>query len=1118
MDTNSSGTVSQAEGARLLHEASENIRTQRGLIQQAVNAIGTSAQGMVEEQQRQIDEVAAPLVRAAGRTIQQQNKLLAKPTQAMLDMVRGGIEWQQSQLNDATQAANPIAPLGSYVPPAVPPAAVPHAVPVAPTPILPIATLPQQPQSQTPPQSGGQSGQQPQVPPSACAPDNSGVPVDTGQTLQPPGLEPACNVFQLWEDPTGGCVVVNPAYFYDPSGQGPIIPNYPSIAGNWVQAGVYDSAVNAWAQCGGPPGNTGGGPGNPPAGGTGGGTSGSGGTTGGGATTVGSCPLPDPCAPVVADPPVDPGLPPPTCPTAVAQSIGLPAPGSIGWCNLQQQIKDAFVNAGLAIVDSLDRLITTGGTDGLPNLNIDSALQDISPLKLAAALPRIVLQIAKQYGLDFIQYVKQALDCARYAVINTGWANPAEFLALVACKTVITAFEEFAIGFNLGVQGSVTIGVILKPIDDVLNALIRSAIPVEIPTVGEAIEAYNHGWIGETQYRCWVNLNGHNPEVIEPIRLSSMHVATPHEAIQYVRRTTDDPGTLTALLVAAGYPDAGQRNILTTLYDELPSISDHLHWLQRNVFDTQYVTDFNLLEGFEDKFWPAFGADLYAQGLQKKYAALHYAAHWQIPAPGQLAEMMQRLRPGRVADKLSLASDQYLRLLAEQDVAPYFRERFKAIAFQQPNLTQVTSLFETSQIDGAELVERLQDLGYNKDDATTISDQMAIQKARRRASQGHGWTPSAMASGFALSLVPADLVSRQMSAQGFTPEETQALMQRASIDLRQSIVRRGAAKAITTATTTALNAYKVGTVDRGQAGSILTSIGYSGAQSVALLDAHDMAEHVARVTGVIKSARKDYLNARISSAQATVVLEEAGITSQRIAEYLQEWGAEFTPAHRTLAAGKVQSLLKRGLISVTEARMRLTVLGYGDPDTQLLIDESEQSIQEAERKLHDAEAKQLAKQGAALQKSAQAQQAQLKKTQQALKTVTPVGKMIDWYSRGITNEPAFVSRLLAMGYDQQSTDSYLVEAKQKRQERQQTLAKQAAALAKSGTKEATVAQILKWYSIDLVDDTLFTTLVTDLGYPKQEVDLFLKQAQEAKAKTSAKTQPVPAATPPAGGP
>src|SRR5205085_2634348 len=194
-------------------------------------------------------------------------------------------------------------------------------------------------------------------------------------------------------------------------------------------------------------------------------------------------------------------------------------------------------------------------------------------------------------------------------------------------------------------------------LDYVLNYVCAS----EAPTPSEAVEAYLRDYIKYDQYACILRMHGFDPDTQEPFTKARSEKLNPKEAIQWVRRHGLDSDRESAALRALGFYDTDQREAFKELYDELPSIGDHLEWLRKNVFDDKYVEDFKLMEGFEERFWPKFGGQLRALGMTKENASLHYAAHWINPSFSQQFEMVQRLRPGRVDPRLVFSRDDLLR-------------------------------------------------------------------------------------------------------------------------------------------------------------------------------------------------------------------------------------------------------------------------------------------------------------------------------------------------------------------------------------------------------------------------------------------------------------------------
>jgi hypothetical protein len=192
------------------------------------------------------------------------------------------------------------------------------------------------------------------------------------------------------------------------------------------------------------------------------------------------------------------------------------------------------------------------------------------------------------------------------------------------------------------------------------------------------------------------------------------------------------------------------------------------------------------------------------------------------------------------------------------------------------------------------------------------------------------------------------------------------------------------------------------------------------------------------------------------------------------------------------------------MMTVDEARVRLDTLGYTKMDTELLLEESFRAIQQAEVRLRQAEDKELAREAKALQKSAEEQQHQLKKTQAALKASTPPGKLVTWIERDIINDPFFVERMRAMGFDDAVIQEYLGEGQQRRAERREKLFMKATGRAPYKVKEESMSTLIKWYSMGIIDEDGFRNQALEINYLPDDIEQFFQEAVKAKEKIDAK--------------
>jgi hypothetical protein len=732
----------------------------------------------------------------------------------------------------------------------------------------------------------------------------------------------------------------------------------------------------------------------------------------------------DTAHPVPLEPvPVD--LPPPlACTLVVPASLqgGIPAPGSPEWCEAFDGVRQFFVDVGNAVVK------WATGQDGGSVL----ALLGVGPESATApgatagggvlALASVLTPNVSQAG------IAAAVRCWSQALTTVSVCDVPALLALGALDALVGLLERVRVGWDLAVWFTLDLHLPLDTIKRVLNALIEAECPTEIPSIGEALECYLLGTAPESQVRCWLLMRGADMEVWGPVLRARREKLTPEESIEWDRRNDVPEETTLGRLRDLGMLDVAERQARLDLYDELPGIADHLHWLQRNVFDQSYVETYGLMDGFEERFWSRYGHDLRAVGVRKQDAADHYAAHWIQPAPGQLAEMLQRLRPGRVAPDVQFTEQDYLRLLAEQDVLPYFRARMRAVAYAPFGLRFLRQIYDTGGISDQELGERLQDLGYSPADAHVLAMSEGIRRAKTRATQARGWTIPRAVAGARSGLLTPDEGFARVEGQGWTRREWDDALSAADVDARGKVQLHAEAAAQKAALAAALGCYADGVCGRTQAESALVAQGWTRELAAVRLDALDLEARRRLVKEGVGAIRSAYRAGRLGAGDALVQLQQLGLQPGRAQAQVSVWEARQTDHRKRLTAKQTVAMVEEGLLSPEQARARLLTLGYDDPDALLLLREADLSIRKTQAKALASADKMRAAQIRAQERAVKEAQAVKDKAQAKLKRLTPIAKLTKWLSRGIASEGYVRDRMSAMGYPDDVINEYIAEA------------------------------------------------------------------------------------------
>jgi hypothetical protein len=579
--------------------------------------------------------------------------------------------------------------------------------------------------------------------------------------------------------------------------------------------------------------------------------------------------------------------------------------------------------------------------------------------------------------------------------------------------------DDYVNGMDLAVR------VFIIPARELLSVLIRREIPTDAPSGADAVEALLRGAIDEKTAKCWANAKGQIWEEYRKLLFSRSEMLSAPELIQFFRRFDVDEQYLDAALKQRGWYRDDDREAVKKLYDQLPTVSDFLHWLQRNIFDTDYVRDFRLEEGFEERFWKEFGHDMRARGISKDVARHHYAAHWILPAPSQLAEMLRRLRPGRVDEKIQFTRDDYLRSLTEQDVAPFFRERFEAVAYSPFNFTTLLNLYDLQQLEDEDFRNRLEDIGYKHADALILQQGQSILRQRRRVTASRGYTPTAISHLFPVGLISEDDAREQLTAQGYSEQETTDSLTNSVLQLQAAGYKRSYMLAQRQVGNAVIGAYKLGTVSREDAKQALLSSLWTETSAEAHLGSIDASNATALVGQGVRTLHHGFIAGELNADDALAQLSLLGIVQERATQYVAAWTVERNGRRKTASTQQILRLVAEGMLSPVIARQRLLNLGWVDPDLMLLLAEAQQKLAEREARTAAAQLRSEKQRIAELERIARQAKSQHDSALAAIRRYRPMSEVKRQFVRGLVDDQYVRSYLTELEFPADEQDRIL---------------------------------------------------------------------------------------------
>jgi hypothetical protein len=507
--------------------------------------------------------------------------------------------------------------------------------------------------------------------------------------------------------------------------------------------------------------------------------------------------------------------------------------------------------------------------------------------------------------------------------------------------------------------------------------------------------------------------------------------------VEWARRQepswTDD-AISTELQNRYGFQVKDQADKFVFLYDELPTISDVLLFLQRNVFDKSYVDDFRLMEGYAERFYPRYGAVLRAQGVMDSTMEDHYAAHWITPALGQLFTMVQRLRPDAVDPTIQFTQADLLRVMGEQDVAPYFRERLLKISFNTLPLRQISQAVQQGRFDLATLISRFQDMGYNATDANLLAKTALVQGTRQATTSGHGFTPTVVSQFAAVGAIDFPTALAKLTPQGYTEAQVKDLFAVAAIKAAIKDKDKNLQKAVDAYAKLSIKAFIDGAVSADTAIAALQRAGYSADAANLEIATASLQVGIDRINAVAKAIRSAFLRGEVNAGEAQSALVVAGMQPARASDLVSRWTLSLTVPRKSASRSQILKWAKEGIISADNASKRLLNLGYS-PDTVNL------DLLDLARTIAQAKAQAAAKSAAIL---ARAEAARDRATGLILKSYcklyTP-GKLKLQYAERIIDDGYVTDKLAKCGYNAESIANFLKDAGVARDKRDEQAAK-----------------------------------------------------------------------------
>lgn len=409
-------------------------------------------------------------------------------------------------------------------------------------------------------------------------------------------------------------------------------------------------------------------------------------------------------------------------------------------------------------------------------------------------------------------------------------------------------------------------------------------------------------WLGDRitdeQHECLTRAHGNLPNLHRICAEEKRERPNANEWIDLWRRGRITEDRLFTEMRRLGWLDRNETANKIVLSEAIPTFGDVIRFMVRDTENAAAVAQGELDKGFEQNFAGQLKAWATANGVSEDLARRYWRAHWQWISPTQGYEMIHRLRPGVVDEKLVTTADDVRKVLEINDVAPAFLDRLIAISYSPLTRVDVRRAYEIGVLDEDDVRNAYLDLGYNESNADTLTQFTVAQKEQKEARAVKVWSLASIAT-----------------------------------------------------------AYKDATIDRSFAFSkARTLLPSDEATAQFLFDVEVKADAEFRKR-CLAALKKRFIMGEFDTLRAQDEVENVVGDRGRAVKIVNGWECERSSRRKEVAAGTLCKWMGQGIIDQPTYIVRLANLGYTEDDARRMLASCGQEIFEKERRRALSEAK-----------------------------------------------------------------------------------------------------------------------------------------------------------------
>lgn len=340
-----------------------------------------------------------------------------------------------------------------------------------------------------------------------------------------------------------------------------------------------------------------------------------------------------------------------------------------------------------------------------------------SPLDLANVLKDTVAG-QKRSKSNWFFSIDAPLIAASNLVLKW-WGKLAESAVGQLVQTNATLGSQVTRNILYAIVNMVTAGG-AKKYGKILDYVNNVQYPVGIPTPSEAGAAWLANTIDDCTFQTYVMAGDNKFAPYKQVVMAGKLKFSALELMTLYKRQGMLRGSIQGRLRELGSLEQEDEQELENLFQQIPGPADIIRFMVRDTENPDVVNTFQTDANFDDNYQGILQQWAQYQGVSDDVMRREWRAHWSIPSPTQLYEVLHRLRHDPDYSASHDVEGDVQQALIQQDILPYWIPALLAISYHPLTRTDLNRAYDRGWISDDDYLTGMYNNGYSDDDAATL--------------------------------------------------------------------------------------------------------------------------------------------------------------------------------------------------------------------------------------------------------------------------------------------------------------------------------------------------------------------------------------------------------------